>query len=86
MKTGQVLKVGEKEYTIIVMGDTNGDGDANILDIFAINKHIRRNNTNSEDNLIGAFLIAGDIDGDGDADFLDLLKINKFTRGLISNL
>ena len=37
IKTGQTLVVGEKSYTLVVKGDTNGDGEADIKDMYRIN-------------------------------------------------
>lgn len=83
--TGEIIEVqlnnDKKTYIIIVPGDTNGDGKANIEDIFKINKH--RLNTSL---LEGAYLLSGDVNNDDKADMKDILKINKYRFGKISNL
>ncbi len=76
MATGMTIKItkGEetKEYTAIVIGDTNGDGKADISDILQINKH-RLNSV----LLTGPWLSAGDVNQDGEADISDIFQINK---------
>ncbi|MBR3133683.1 MAG: leucine-rich repeat protein [Clostridia bacterium] len=85
IKTGDKLIVTgnntETIYTLIVTGDTNKDGKADIHDIFAINKHRR-----GKVLLQNESLKAGDVTGDGKADIHDIFKINKFRRGKISSL
>ena len=80
--TGYQIKLeNNKTYTIIVTGDTNGDGQADIKDILAINKH-RLNKA----NLTGEYLLGSDVNGDGKADIRDILQINKFRLGKIREL
>lgn len=69
------LKKGDKvsSYTIIVKGDTNGDGKANITDIFNINSH--RLGTRL---LTGVYLQAADVNGDEVANVKDIFKINSY--------
>ena len=81
LKTGDVLKIGNEEYTIIVNGDANGDGKANIKDILSINKHRLRKVI-----LEGCYLKASDVNNDGKADIHDILKINKFRLGKANKL
>lgn len=81
IKTGQTLIVGNKNYTLIVTGDTDGNGKADILDIMKINKH-RLNKI----KLSNAYFKAGDVNKDGKTDILDILKINKFRLGKIKSL
>ena len=81
MKTGQVLKVGNKEYTIVVNGDVDGDGNSNLKDILAINSH-RLNKR----KLTGVFLEAGDVNGDNKADLRDILRINGFRLKKINRI
>ena len=71
----------EVTYTIVVTGDTNGDGQADLKDILTINKH-RLNKA----YLTNEYLSAGDINGDGKVDLKDLLQINKFRLGKINSL
>lgn len=70
-----------KNFILVVTGDTNGDGQANIKDILLINKH-RLNKS----NLIDEYFMAGDINKDGNADIKDILQINKFRLGKIEIL
>ena len=68
-------------FTIVVLGDANGDGKADFKDILLINKH-RLNKSNLEEE----YLLAGDVNEDGEADFKDILQINKFRLGKINEL
>lgn len=81
MKTGQVLTIEDKSYTIVVTGDCNGDGQAELKDILAINKH-RLNKV----SLTTEYLQGADVNGDGVADLKDILQINKFRLGKIEEL
>ena len=73
MKTGQVLTVGNKSYTIVVMGDLNGDGNISLVELARISK-------------IGAGKItdvseiektAIDVNVDGKINLIDLASIAK---------
>lgn len=81
IKTGQVLIIGQTSYMLIVTGDVNKDGDSDIKDILAINKH-RLNKSKLKD----IYLIAGDVNNDNKADILDILKINKYRLKKINEL
>ena len=81
MKTGQVLTVENESYTIVVTGDCNGDGKAELRDILAINKH-RLNKS----RLTAEYLQGADANGDGKVDLKDILLINKFRLGKIQQL
>ena len=41
LKTGAKIKIGDKEYTEVVLGDTNGDGEINSADLLKIVKHLK---------------------------------------------
>jgi len=72
--TIELKKNGQtKKYTLVVIGDVNGDGDANIRDIFSLNSH--RLNAKK---LIGMYLLAADTNDDGNADILDIMNINRY--------
>ena len=80
--TGYKIKMeNNKTYTLIVTGDSTGDGEANIKDILAINKH-RLNKA----NLVEEFLEAADVNQDGKANIRDILQINKYRLEKISEL
>ena len=69
---------GEKlsEYSIVVRGDTNGDGKINSADALAIQKHIVESR-----ELKNAYLDAADINGDGRVNSLDVLYVQKHIVG-----
>lgn len=73
MQLELVLGAQIETYTLVVTGDTNGDGEADFKDLTKVNSH-RLNKTPLEDE----YLLAADVNGDGVADFKDLVLINKF--------
>ena len=83
--TGMKLEISlndEKlELTIVVKGDTNGDGKSDLYDILEINKH-RLNKA----LLTNERLLAGDVDNNNKVDIDDILRINKFRLGKINVL
>ena len=81
IKTGQVLEVGEDSYKLVVKGDSNADGKADIMDILQINRH-RLNKI----RLTDCYLKAADVNGDNKADIMDILKINRYRLGKINEL
>ena len=78
-----VFSLGEetKTYTLIVLGDINGDGEANFLDIVSMNKHRLGKKILSEEEKL-----AGDVVLDGEVDFKDIVKVNKFRLNKIKEL
>ena len=85
ISTGMSVKVSlnteNKEYVIVVKGDTNCDGESDIKDMLLINKH--RLNKSS---LSGEKLLAGDVNGDNVANIRDMLIINKYRLGKITEI
>lgn len=80
--TGSTVEIADGTiYTIIVKGDANGDGKADVQDIFTINKH--RLNIAS---LTVEYILASDIDENNLADVQDIFKINKYRLGIITEL
>ena len=65
-----------KTYTIIVTGDTNGDGKINITDMIAAKAHILKKSL-----LSGAYANAGDVNGDGKINITDFIKIKATLLG-----
>ena len=66
-----------KTYTLIVKGDTSGDGEINALDLLQVQKNILGITKFNEVQKLGA-----DASGDGEINALDLLKIQKNILGL----
>ena len=80
--TGSTVQVSNGEsYIIIVTGDADGDGQADIKDILAINKHRLK-----KASLALEYLLAADVNDDEKADIKDILQINKFRLGKIQIL
>jgi len=69
----KIVMENDKKYTLIVSGDCNGDGNANINDIFKINTHRLKGGVLAEE-----YLQAADVNKDGKADIRDIFKINTY--------
>ena len=63
-------------YTVIVTGDTNGDGDISITDMLAVKSHILQKST-----LAGIYAIAADTSGEGDISITDFIQIKAKILG-----
>ena len=77
LATGQQLNIRtaaneDKTLTLVVTGDTSGDGNVTILDLLQIQKHILNSKA-----LSNAYFQAGDTSGDGKITILDLLQVQK---------
>lgn len=80
--TGSTVQMSNGEsYIIIVTGDADGDGQADIKDILSINKHRLK-----KASLALEYLLAADVNDDEKADIKDILQINKFRLGKIQTL
>ena len=77
------IKLGVEtiEFTLVVTGDADGDGEVKVSDMTIVNKH-RLNKKALE----GEYLFAGDVTGDGKIDIKDLVKINKYRLHKIDEL
>lgn len=75
--TGTTVKIENKEYKIIKIGDVNGDGDTDEIDAILILRKsidmIQFNNIQNE---------AADVDKDGNSDEIDAIRILRYTIGL----
>ena len=69
---------GERTYTIVIYGDTNGDGTISAMDLLNVQKIIL-----NKSNLTGANLKAADTNRDGKVSAIDLLNVQKHILGKI---
>lgn len=86
IKTGIIAKIIKNEeiigeYTLVVNGDTNGDGNVDIKDILSMNKHRL-----DKSKLKNEYFKAGDINEDGTVDIKDILQVNKFRLEKVDSL
>ena len=72
--TGAKVKIGEQEYTVIMLGDANGDGLIDSADLLKIVKHLKGISTIEIES-------SGDANKDSTIDSADLLKIVKYLKG-----
>lgn len=75
--TGTTVKIDNKGYKIIKIGDVNGDGDTDEIDAILILRKsidiIQFNNIQNE---------AADVDKDGNSDEIDAIRILRYAIGL----
>lgn len=66
-----------KEYSIVIVGDTSGDGDITYLDYVKVYNHIQKtkNPSSNKQLLTGAYLKAADMSGDGRVNYMDYVKV-----------
>ena len=78
--TGYSVKIksssAEETLTVIINGDTSGDGVINALDLLQVQKSILGTYT-----LSGVYQLAGDTSDDGTINALDLLQVQKSILG-----
>ena len=74
--TGMTATSGNTAVTIVVTGDTNGDGKVTITDVVRLQKYITGSN-----NLTAAQTKAGDINGDGKVTITDVVQTAQVTVG-----
>lgn len=73
--TGAKVKIEDKEYTLVVKGDCNGDGVIDSADLLKVVKHLKNWSKVQIEK-------AADTNNDGIIDSADLLKIVKHLKGL----
>ena len=77
IKTGAKIKIGDKEYTAVVLGDPSGDGEINSADLLKIVKHLKGTSQIKDKHIE----TAADVNNDGVINSADLLKIVKHLKG-----
>lgn len=80
MKTNQKITITSgtvtETYTVVVFGDTNGDGNISAVDYVKI-----KNNIMGTDRLSGASLKAADVNKDGSISAVDYVKVKNYIMG-----
>ena len=77
IKTGAKIKIGDKEYTAVVLGDPSGDGEINSADLLKIVKHLKGSSKITSKHIEKA----ADVNHDNLINSADLLKIVKHLKG-----
>lgn len=79
LATGYQIKVANKTYTLIQMGDVTGDGKVLAVDALAVLKH-----STGKKKLEGVYLEAADITKDGKILAIDALSVLKHSIGKLT--
>lgn len=79
--TGMVVKIMDgntvkASYTVIVTGDTNGDGNITVTDMIAIKAHVLKKST-----LSGVYATAADTNGDSGISITDFIQVKAKILG-----
>lgn len=73
--TGWTVTYNGKNYTIVVLGDVNGDGQTTSADYVRIKNCLRKTETLTDAEKLGA-----DANGDGEVSSADYVKVKNFLR------
>ncbi len=76
LATGWTVTYNENSYTVVVLGDTTGNGIMDAADLLAIQRHLL-----GKVELKEAFLLAADTTKNGNIDAADLLAIQRHLLG-----
>ena len=75
-KTGDKIKITigayEREYTIVIRGDVDGNGEIGIIDYIRIKKDIM-----DTEKLFGIYYEAADVNNNNEIDIIDYIRIKK---------
>ncbi len=86
--TGSKLSISlsseTKNYTIVIPGDVNGDGNISVVDVSKLFQHYRKTNIISENDY--HYILAGDVVADNTIKLPDVAKLFQYVRGTISSL
>ena len=76
LATGMTARSGSTEVTIVVIGDTSGDGKISITDVVKLQSHVVGKTT-----LSGAYAKAADVNRDGSVSITDVVQAAQVTVG-----
>ena len=74
--TGSTIKAGNEEYTIVLVGDSTGDGKIDSADLLKVVRYLKGTTTLSQ-----AQIKASDSTNNNVIDSADLLKVVRYLRG-----
>lgn len=80
--TGMYFKTSLGNYTVVVKGDVNGDGNITITDISKLYSHIRKTKLMEENY----YLLSGDTNKDNKLTITDVSKLYSFIRNVNASL
>lgn len=69
IKTGDILRINNQDYTLIVKADPSGDGKTSILDLMKVKRHII-----GTDHLNEVAILASDLNEDGKVNIMDAMN------------
>ena len=78
IRTGMILKAGEEEYSLVITGDTSGDGKRTVVDIAQVKMHLVDIRL-----LNGVYLKAADTNYDNVINVVDLSRLKLIVLGLL---
>ena len=79
VSTGCVIKKDGESYTVIVLGDVNGDGQINSTDFMQVRRHFLGLYTIPEEKQDAA-----DVNGDGNVNSTDFMQVRRHFLGLFN--
>lgn len=76
IRTGDILKVKNNQYTIVVTGDISKDGQVNVVDLMQVKRHIVSNSS-----LTDLETQAADLNSDGKVNIIDTMQLVRIIIG-----
>lgn len=68
-------------YTVIVLGDTTGDGQVSVTDVSKLFQHYRKTNIMED-----IYVLSGNVQNDSEIKLTDVAKLFQYVRGSIESL
>ena len=75
------LSTEQYSYTVIILGDTTGDGQTTVADVSKLFQHYRKTYTMED-----IYVLAGDVQNDDEIKLTDVAKLFQYVRGNIETL
>ena len=75
------LSTKKYNYTVVILGDTTGDGQLTVADVSKMFQHYR-----STYKMEDIYVLAGDVQTDAEIKLTDVAKLFQYVRGNIESL